>query len=131
MDNFRHQMLNKPTAIFCPPFTVMHSLRIHYLVFEAIMSKTHCFTCNHTGSERYGTIVSIYFAEDIRIIIAEGCDFVYIIWNPVSKGELYRLQFLEKDNILHNATTEKIIFNISLSDSRFKEKTFSVRVSVI
>ena len=101
------------------------------------MSKTlhtHCFlsyTCNYTGSERYGTIFSIYFAEDITIVVSEGCDFVYIIWNPVSEGELYRLQFLEKDNVFHNATTETIIFNISLSDSQFKEKTFSVRVSVI
>ena len=57
---------------------------------------------------------------------------MFIIWNQVSKAEMYRLEFVEEDgDILHNATTKTILFIISLSDPLFKEKTFSVRVSTL
>ena len=94
---------------------------------------THCFssfTCNHTGSERYYTIVSAYFAEGIKS--EASCDDVFIIWNQVSEAELYRLEFVEEDgDILYNATTKTILFIISLSDPLFKEKSFSVKVNTI
>ena len=71
--------------------------------------------------------VSVYIAEGI--FIAESCDVVYVVWKPVSGAELYRLQFLENNEVFLNATTKEIVFNISVSDSKFKNRIFSVEVS--
>ena len=70
--------------------------------------------------------VSVYIAEGI--FIAESCDVVYVIWKPVSGAELYKLQFLENNKGFLNATTKEIVFNISVNDSKFENKIFSVEV---
>ena len=75
---------------------------------------------------------TLYFLHIVeRIIIVESHDVVYIVWTPVIGAEQYRLQFLENDNNFYNTTTRTAFFNFSLSDSQFKGKTFSVRVSVL
>jgi hypothetical protein len=62
------------------------------------------------------------------IFIAESCDVVYVIWKPVSGAELYKLQFLEENEVIYDAATKEIVFNISVNDPKFENRIFSVEI---
>ena len=85
---------------------------------------TLCFI--YSKQWKYTSSFFVHILEGITIL--ENCTDVYVFWKPVAGALQYRLRFTDTNGIFLNMDIADTLFRISLKDSEFNDKVFSIEV---